>query len=66
MRVGKGPYKGIIRGVAFAGEQREYVIDADLGQIKASVPTTEPLFELGTTVDFDLPQTGALRLPEHP
>ncbi len=61
--VGNGPYDGIVRGVAFAGEQREYVIDADLGQVKASVPTTDKLFDLGATVAFDLPQAGALQLP---
>lgn len=63
--IGTGPYQGTVIGVSFAGEQREYVIEAALGQIKAAIPATDPVYEIGTKVDFDLPQTGALHLPEN-
>lgn len=61
--VGTGPYQGTVRGVAFAGEQREYVIEAPIGQIKASAPATSPVFELGETIAFELPQASSLPLP---
>ncbi|MFT4960473.1 MAG: putative spermidine/putrescine transport system ATP-binding protein [Paracoccaceae bacterium] len=64
--VGKGPYQGIVQGVAFAGENREYVIEAALGQIKAASPATDPVFEIGAPVAFDLPRTGARHLPTSP
>ncbi|MBL4766781.1 MAG: ABC transporter ATP-binding protein [Rhodobacteraceae bacterium] len=60
--VGNGPYQGIVRGVAFAGEQREYVIKAAVGQIKAASPVNDPSFEIGASVAFDLPQARALHL----
>ena len=64
--VGNGPYRGIVRGVAFAGEQREYDIESALGQIKASSPATDPVFEIGAPVAFDLPRAGARHLPARP
>ncbi|NOZ31812.1 MAG: ABC transporter ATP-binding protein [Alphaproteobacteria bacterium] len=62
--VGKGPYEGTVTGVAFAGEQREYVIEAALGQIKATTPATDKRYEIGDSVAFDLPLAGAWHLPE--
>lgn len=63
--VGIGPFQGKVIAVSFAGEHREYVIEADLGQIKAAVPAADPVYEIGTTVAFDLPQAGGLHLPEN-
>ncbi|WP_435141751.1 ABC transporter ATP-binding protein [Pseudopelagicola sp. nBUS_19] len=60
--VGLGPYRGTVRGVAFAGEQREYVLEAASGQIKASTPAADPSFGIGDVVDFDLPLKHALEL----
>lgn len=63
--VGSGPFEGIVRGVAFAGEQREYVIEAAIGQIKAATPATGKRFEIGDKITFDLPQAGARHLREN-
>lgn len=61
--IGKGPHEGTVRGVAFAGEQREYVIESALGQIMASLPASDAAYELGASVAFDLPESGALSIP---
>jgi putative spermidine/putrescine transport system ATP-binding protein len=60
--VGSGPHRGIVRGVAFGGEQREYVLETALGQIKAASPATDPVFDIGTPVAFDLPLARARHL----
>ncbi len=62
IKIGNGSHQGTVRGVAFAGEQREYVIDCQLGQIKASVSADEPAHEIGTSIAFDLPKAGALSI----
>lgn len=62
VKVGSGNYKGSISGVAFAGEQREYVLQTPLGQIKASTPATDPIYKLGDEIAFGLPSETALRL----
>jgi putative spermidine/putrescine transport system ATP-binding protein len=61
--IGSGPHQGTVRGVAFAGEQREYVIDCALGQIKASSPTSDQAYEIGASIAFDLPKAGAFSIP---
>lgn len=61
--VGSGPYQGVVKGVAFAGELREYVIGCALGQIKAATPAADPLYEIGSPVAFDLPHALARHLP---
>lgn len=63
VKIGIGIHEGTVRGVAFAGEQREYVIDSALGQIKASSPASDPAYEIGVNLPFDLPQSGALSIP---
>lgn len=60
--IGRGAHSGVVGGVAFAGEHREYVIDTDIGRISASVPAAETAYKLGETVLFDLPEAGALSL----
>lgn len=57
--IGSGPYSGKVRGVAFAGEHREYVLEADLGQVKVSSPAADKAYHLGEVVKFDLPEAGA-------
>lgn len=60
--VGRGPHQATVQGVAFAGEQREYVLEAASGQIKASNSASEPAFRIGDAIAFDLPVESALRL----
>lgn len=60
--VGRGPYRATVRGVAFAGEQREYVLEASSGKIKAASPATDQTFSINETIPFDLPIESALRL----
>ncbi len=63
VKVGAGPHLGIVRGVAFAGEYREYVIKAATGRIKALAPATSPAYALGASVAFELPRATSLALP---
>lgn len=63
VKIGSGPHQGTVRGVAFAGEQREYVIDSALGQIKASSPASDPAYEIGASLAFDLTRSSALSIP---
>lgn len=60
--LGAGPYTAQVQGVAFAGEQREYVLQAPSGLIKASAPASLPAHQIGDTVDFDLPLDAGRRL----
>ena len=62
VRLGDGPYKGRIRGASFAGERREYVIDSELGIVKADTPASAPQRSPGEEVAFDLPRNAAIRL----
>ena len=57
--VGQGPYQGRVSASSFAGGHREYVIDTDLGQIKADAPIEATEVPLGETIKFDLPQSTA-------
>jgi len=60
--LGTGPHSGVIRGVSFAGELREYVLDSQIGVVKADVPASRDRFEIGQSVAFDLPQASAVSL----
>lgn len=53
--LGTGPLKGIVRGAAFAGNTREYVLETPFGSVKADVDATLPAYALGDEVAFDLP-----------
>ena len=57
--VGQGEQGGVVAGVAFAGDRREYVIDTDAGVIKADVDAAEPAVQPGEAVKFDLPESSA-------
>ncbi|EIE49135.1 ABC transporter, nucleotide binding/ATPase protein (spermidine/putrescine) [Citreicella sp. 357] len=60
--LGTGPHEGTVRGTAFAGERREYIIESALGRIKADTPASAQALTLGEKVAFDLPQDRAVRL----
>ncbi|MEL6235926.1 MAG: ABC transporter ATP-binding protein [Pseudomonadota bacterium] len=62
VRLGAGPYRGIIAGAAFAGERRDYVIDTPMGLIKADTPAQDPPLSPGADIAFDLPRAAAVRL----
>jgi putative spermidine/putrescine transport system ATP-binding protein len=60
----KGEYEGTIKGVSFAGEQREFVIEAPIGQVKAATPAANPPRQIGETIRFHLPSEGACELSQ--
>jgi len=60
--IGHGPYQGVVTGVAFAGEHREYLLDTKLGNVKADAPAGAQEYAMGANVSFDLPQTTARKL----
>lgn len=62
--IGSGPHQGIISSIAFAGELREYVIEAALGQIKVTTPSNAPLYKIDSPVAFDLKIDKARHLQE--
>ncbi|MEM8742931.1 MAG: ABC transporter ATP-binding protein, partial [Pseudomonadota bacterium] len=62
VRLGVGPYRGIIAGAAFAGERRDYVIDTPMGLIKADTPAQDPPLAPGADIAFDLPRADAVWL----
>ena len=59
VNLGSGPHTGTVAAMAFAGDQREYVLDTDAGIVKADVDASEPVFEIGETVNFELPEVTA-------
>ena len=60
--MGQGAFKGEVRAVAFAGETREYVLDTDIGFIKASSSVNDPMHNVGEHVSFDMQLEGARAL----
>ncbi|MEM6744216.1 MAG: ABC transporter ATP-binding protein [Pseudomonadota bacterium] len=62
VRLGEGPRRGTVLGVAFAGERREYVINAEGKRVKADAPASAPALAVGEEIAFDLPQETAVRL----
>ncbi len=60
----KGKYEGKIKSVSFAGEQREFVIEAPIGQIKATTPAANLPRQIGEIIRFDLPSEGVCELRE--
>ena len=61
--VGSGSHAGVVGGVAFAGDRREYVIESDAGMVKADVDASEPAVQIGETVSFELPESTARLIP---
>ncbi|VAW13377.1 Putrescine transport ATP-binding protein PotA (TC 3.A.1.11.1) [hydrothermal vent metagenome] len=59
VRTGTGPYRAVVRGVAYLGEHTEYLLDGPLGPVKAEVPTTGKTFQAGQEISFDLPLSRA-------
>ncbi|MEL7104470.1 MAG: ABC transporter ATP-binding protein [Pseudomonadota bacterium] len=60
--VGTGPHKGRVVSSSFAGGHREYVLESDLGPIKADAPIEMAQVQIGEAMAFDLPQASARRL----
>ncbi|MBL4812451.1 MAG: ABC transporter ATP-binding protein [Rhodobacteraceae bacterium] len=60
--VGVGNFSGIVRGSAFAGEQREYIIESKIGQVHAATPAADPSYKIGEEIVFDFPQDHSLPL----
>lgn len=60
--VGTGRHTGRVVSSSFAGGHREYVLDSDLGPIKADAPIETPEVPIGDQVAFDLPQSTARSL----
>ena len=57
--VGGGRHRGRVIASSFAGGHREYVLESDLGQVKAEAPIEVPEVPIGDSVAFDLPQSTA-------
>lgn len=59
VEVGAGEHQGVVRSIAFAGETREYVIEAACGTVFASVPAHDTAIPIGSEVIFGLPEAKA-------
>jgi putative spermidine/putrescine transport system ATP-binding protein len=62
VNLGSGPFKGTVRGTAFAGNVREYLLDTPLGVIKVETDAALPAHGLGDELAFDLPVEKAASL----
>ncbi|MCB1969134.1 MAG: ABC transporter ATP-binding protein [Geminicoccaceae bacterium] len=60
--LGHGPHEGEVRGAAFAGERREYVLRSEFGIVKADVPADREVYRIGDRIAFDLPREAAVAL----
>jgi putative spermidine/putrescine transport system ATP-binding protein len=54
-----------VRGTSFAGNVREYLLDTQLGPIKAEVDADQPSHAIGSTLAFDLPLASAAPLSRY-
>ncbi|MGD1887564.1 MAG: ABC transporter ATP-binding protein [Cohaesibacteraceae bacterium] len=59
VRLGSGSHEARVRSVAFAGGHREYVLDTQIGPVRADVDIAAPVFSVDEAVMFDLPQETA-------
>ena len=57
--VGEGRHRGRVISSCYAGGHREYVLESDLGQIKAEAPIEALELLIGDGITFDLPQSTA-------
>jgi len=55
VKTGSGPYRAVVRGVAYLGERVEYLLDGPLGPVKAEVPASKKPYVPGDEIRFDLP-----------
>lgn len=53
--LGQGKLHGTVRGTAFAGGTREYVLETAFGVVKAEADAALAAYQLGQEVMFDLP-----------
>ena len=60
--LGEGRFSGVVRGVSFAGATRQYLLETQLGPIKAEANAALPPRGLGDAVAFDLPLEKAAKL----
>ncbi len=60
--MGSGSYHGKVKGNAFAGTVREYLLDTEFGPVRADVPAELPVNQSGEQVPFDLPLDKAIQL----
>ncbi|MGQ7848193.1 ABC transporter ATP-binding protein [Granulosicoccus sp. 3-233] len=60
--LGRGSYQGTIVGNAFAGTVREYLVQSELGPVRADVSAELPAYPTGSDVNFDLPLDKAVPL----
>lgn len=60
--VGKGRHTGKVIASSFAGGHREYVLDSELGPIKADATIETPEVQIGQKIAFDLPRASARSL----
>lgn len=56
---GSGPWSGRVAASSFAGSSREYVLETEIGQIRADAPADAPETPIGGVMSFDLPQETA-------
>ena len=62
--LGRGPQRGVVRGVSFGGETREYVLETAFGAIKARTAADAPALAIGEQASFDLEVARARVIPE--
>jgi len=62
VRLGEGPFSGVVRGASFAGATRQYLLETRLGPIKVEASAALPPRALGEIVSFDLPLATAARV----
>ena len=60
--LGCGQFTGIVSGISFAGDRYEYVINSDLGRIKAEHPVEIQGLSPGSSITFDLPHENSVIL----
>jgi len=62
VRLGEGPFSGVVRGVSFAGATRQYLLETRLGPIKVEASAALMPRALGEIVAFDLPLETAAKV----
>ena len=60
--IGADRFRGKVLGAAFAGSVREYLLETELGLIKADQNVSEEALRIGAEICFDLPVEAAAKL----